>query len=161
MNCLIKTLQLEGGWYTVYAHPRQRWQMKKCRCPQCGETWQILVPQLKYRIYRIETADRYYPPAWYLSGQVLSIQDGNAFLYLLGGEPDQDSCRGRLESGGNGPDIYPGRNVYVCQWTAGEEKVCSKKICSSCGKKLSYWTEQYFLVEQKRKILNKERKRNL
>lgn len=54
MNCLIKTLQLEGGWYTVYVHPRQRWQMKKCRCPQCGETWQILVPQLKYRIYRIE-----------------------------------------------------------------------------------------------------------
>lgn len=161
MNCLIKTLQLESGWYTVYAHPRQRWQMKKCRCPQCGETWQILVPQLKYRIYRIETADRYYPPAWYLSGQVLSIQDGNAFLYLLGGE--QIRIPVVADWNQEGMDrIFIREGMSMCvSGQLEKKKVCSKKICSFCGKKLSYWTEQYFLVEQKRKILNKERKRNL
>lgn len=122
MNCLIKTLQLEGGWYTVYVHPRQRWQMKKCRCPQCGETWQILVPQLKYRIYRIETGGQI------LSASLVSFGTGSLdpgrkrISVFAWRRTDQDSCRGRLESGGNGPDIYPGRNVYVCQWTAGEEK---------------------------------------
>lgn len=122
MNCLIKTLQLEGGWYTVYAHPRQRWQMKKCRCPQCGETWQILVPQLEIQ----DLQDRN-------GGQILSailvsfgtgsLNPGRKRISVFAWRrTDQDSHCGRSGSGRNGPDIYPGRNVYVCQWTAGEEK---------------------------------------
>lgn len=156
MNCLIRTLSLKGSWYTIYVQPTQKWQLKRIRCPDCGEVQKILVSQMKYRLRNMQRVDRYYPPTWYLSGKVLSIRDQDNFFYILGGDHVCVPVAAPKELEGM-DRIFIRKGYRMCvSGQMEKKKVCSSVTCKKCGKKNNYWTDQYFMMEQNRKIFTED-----
>lgn len=153
MNCYIATVRLNDERYMVYSEVRLHLEQQTLNCPCCGEENHVIVQQLQYQIRRMERTDEEVAPALYLEGMVAGIYDRELFAYVLASENiTLPVIASREREGLDRIFLRTGQDVLIAGHL--EKRRMEESVqCGNCGKKIGYWKDAFFVLENKGKIL--------